>query len=282
MKGGRTSLLYVWILLGILMLPVAAALIISAGAEGTTAQLAGGFWDRLLNRFSEAIQGGQTLEAVLTSLILGILCGGAALVPAALLAACLKLGFKRKRRAMLFWIAIAPLFASYHLKTYAMRMFFAQGGPLQMACQSIGFSVKPLVDTQFGVCLYLVLAAMPFATVIFFILFEGIADQTVLAARNLGAGELRLIKQLLMPVFRKALFTAFCFGFFFVFGDSLAAEVVGGGQPYVIGMWTKKFYERANIETGAAAALLQMLFTAALLMLMGWLLTKTTRDKEQQ
>jgi putative spermidine/putrescine transport system permease protein len=129
----------------------------------------------------------------------------------------------RRLRNLLVVAVLTPLWASYLVKAFAWRTLFAPDGPIGWV--SGGHS------PEYGkVTLVVTLAYMwlPYMVVPVYAGFERVPRSMLEASADLGAGALRTIRSVIMPLVFPAIAAGSIFTFSLTLGDYIAVQIVGG------------------------------------------------------
>lgn len=184
-------------------------------------------------------------------------------------AICLVLGYatayfiwrrpKRWQGALLFLLA-APLLMSYVIRIYAMRGVLGTNGLLNSALTGLGIVDAPLSALLFNltaVKLTLIVILLPFATLPTFVALERIPASLLQASSDLGAGEWRTFRSIVLPLSLPGATVGAMFTFVLASGDFLAPELVGGIDGFTYGRLVfSQFGLAFNWPLGAALSVL--------------------------
>ena len=133
--------------------------------------------------------------------------------------------------AVLFSMLVT-LFGGYLVKIYAWKSILGREGILNQALLGLGLVAEPLdallYSTQ-GVVITLGYFLLPFAVLPIYGSLRAVADVTLEAARDLGAGPSRVLADIVLPQCRAGLLAAVTLAFLISAGDYVTPRFVGGG-----------------------------------------------------
>jgi spermidine/putrescine transport system permease protein len=182
---------------------------------------------------------------------------------------CLVLGYataffvwrrpKRWRGPLLFLLA-APLLMSYVIRIYAMRGVLGTNGILNSLLTGLGVVDAPVTAFLFNltaVKLTLIVILLPFATLPTYVALERIPGSLLQASSDLGAGEWRTFRSVVLPLSLPGATVGAMFTFVLASGDFLAPELVGGIDGFTYGRLVfSQFGLAFNWPLGAALSVL--------------------------
>lgn len=173
---------------------------------------------------------------------------------------------------LIFAVAI-PLMMSYVIKIYSMRGLLGHTGFLNQFLIWIGLIDEPLSVFLFNltaVRMTLVFALVPFSILTTFVGLERIPDATINAARDLGAGPIRIFWTIVLPLSFPSAVVGVMFTFVLSVGDFLAPELVGGVNGLTYGrLIFSQFGIAFNWPLGAALSLVLMVLSFAVIAVAG-------------
>ncbi len=118
------------------------------------------------------------------------------------IAGYLTLGENRRAQAILRWLYRWPLFIPFVVAAQLMRTFLAKNGMLNNALMSLGL-VEPLQAVSLldwrGVVITFVWKQLPFAALLIAGAMAAMDRSMIESARNLGAGRLRILVEIVLP-----------------------------------------------------------------------------------
>lgn len=184
--------------------------------------------------------------------------------------------------AFLF-VAVLTLFGGYLTKIYTWKTILGAQGILNSALLLTGAIDEPITAFLFNpaaIVLTLTHYTLPFAILPIYGSLRGIEDDTVEAARDLGARPARAFADVVLPRARPGLVAAFALTFLFAAGDYMTPLLVGGPHTAMIGLFIQgQFGSRLNAPLGSAMAFVVILMSLAVIALFALALWRLTRDR---
>ena len=163
-------------------------------------------------------------------------------------------------RGPLLFLLAAPLLMSYVIRIYAMRGLLGTNGLLNSLLMGIGVVDAPVTALLFNltaVKLTLIVILLPFATLPTYVALERIPASLLQASSDLGAGEWRTFRSVILPLSLPGAVVGAMFTFVLASGDFLAPELVGGIEGFTYGRLVfSQFGLAFNWPLGAALSVL--------------------------
>ena len=154
-------------------------------------------------------------------------------------------------------ITLTTLFGGYLVKIYAWKSILGTEGVLNRALLGAGLIKEPLgallYSTQ-GVVITLTYFLLPFAVLPIYGSLRAVSDVTIEAARDVGAGPFKVLRDIVLPQCRGGLMTAFTLSFLISVGDYVTPRFVGGGAALMGTFIENQFSIGFNWPLGSAMA----------------------------
>jgi spermidine/putrescine transport system permease protein len=131
----------------------------------------------------------------------------------------------------LLFIALITLFGGYLMKIYAWKTMLGESGAINSALMTVGLIDRPisvLLYSPVAVVITLTHFLLPFAILPIFASLRGITDAEIDSARDLGAGNGKVLKDIVIPRARPGIMAGFSLCFLISVGDYLTPQLVGG------------------------------------------------------
>lgn len=140
------------------------------------------------------------------------------------------LAFKVSPRArrIAFLLLIVPFFTSYLVRIYAWTFILADDGPINYLLRGVGLPGLEMQGTLAAMEIGYLTAFFPLVALILLISLINVDRNLIEAANNLGAGRFRSIVEVVIPVARIGIVSAFSFAFMLAFGDYVSPSFLGG------------------------------------------------------
>lgn len=184
--------------------------------------------------------------------------------------------FKLGRFANLFlFLTLITLFGGYLVKIYAWKSILGTDGVLNKALLLLGIIEAPLGALLYsanGVVITLTYFLLPFAVLPIYGSLRSLKDVTIEAARDLGAGPISVMRDVVLPQCQGGLLTAFTLSFLISAGDYVTPRFVGGGAALIGTFIENQFTIAFNWPLGSALAFTTMAATLAVVAAVRFLL----------
>jgi spermidine/putrescine transport system permease protein len=211
---------------------------------------------------------------VLQPLYLGIIAKSLALAALATLI-CLVVGFPvalaisfaqpRLKTALLLGVML-PFWTNLLIRTYALIALLRDEGLINQglvrAFGWAGFEPLPMMNSNFAVLVGLVYVHLPFTVLPLYAALDRLDRSLLEASLDLGAGHLRTIWNIVLPLAAPGIASAVLLTFIPVLGSYLAPDLLGGPDSQMIANVIERQFKRANDwPFGAALAFMLMYLT---------------------
>ena len=172
-----------------------------------------------------------------------------------------------RARVALFLLVLFPFWTSFIVRTYAWTNILGPEGYVANLSSQLGHRIV-LLGTYWGILIGMVAAYLPIMTLPVFVALSRVPDQLLDAARDLGAGEWRILRTILIP----GAAPGFAAGALLVgipaAGEYVVPAVLGAGKVTLVGgLLADELQNTGNYPLGAALTV--GLIVLMLLMLVG-------------
>ena len=103
---------------------------------------------------------------------------------------------------------------------------------------------------------------IPFATMLLAASMSKINDSTIEAARDAGAGKLRILKDMIFPLTYRDMFVAATFVFMSNISSFTTPYLMDGNHPQMLGIDLYNQFNNMHYELAAALSVIMFLFSA--------------------
>jgi ABC-type spermidine/putrescine transport system permease subunit I len=142
-----------------------------------------------------------------------------------------------KATAILQFVSVVPLFIPVVIASFALWTFWGDRGFANSLGALIGLPHDFIFSaTLEGVVLAEVWVSLPFAVLLLRAGLAGMSDRSLDAARDAGAGPLRVARQIVLPQLRTELTVVFCFTAVGVLGSFTVPYIIGPAKPLLLGV----------------------------------------------
>lgn len=188
-----------------------------------------------LDNFSKAFEL-YTDDIVFTLVIVSISSLAVGAIAAAI-GGYLVLGENPRAVAALRWLYRWPLFIPFIVAAQCMRTFLAKNGMMDNCLDALGLidvsSATGLLDWR-GIIVTFVWKQTPFVTLLLAGAMASLDRATIEAARNLGAGRLRILLEIVLPQVAGTLVVGLVLSFVTMLSVLSVPIMVSGGSPTMI------------------------------------------------
>lgn len=184
------------------------------------------------------------------------------------------------RRGLLLAVALLPLFTNVIARLYGWQILLANRGPVNRLLEILGLVDEPLrLNYSFvGATIGLTYVAAPYFTLIYFSALSGVDHQLVLAARTLGAGRLRAVAGVVLPLSAYGLATGIAVAFAWGMGAYAETVTLGSSQEWGLGYeaWRQHTLAR-NWPFSSVLSEAIVVATLALVVVAAWATVRAVR-----
>ena len=185
----------------------------------------------------------------------------AMLLALATVAACAPLGFaislvivqaRPRRRVALFGLVLFPFWTSFIVRTYAWTNILGPRGYIANLTADLGHRVT-LLGTDWGILIGMVAAYLPIMTLPIYVALSRVPGDLLAAARDLGAGEWRIMRTLLIPGAAPGLAAGALLVGIPASGEYVVPAVLGAGKVTLVGgLLSQELQDNGNYPLGSA------------------------------
>ena len=165
----------------------------------------------------------------------------------------------KRFQQLLVILAVLPLWTSYLIRTFAWIPVLSRRGLINETLLQAGLIREPLgwlLYSQFAVVLVLVGVYVPYMILPCYAVLERLDERLLEAAKDLGAGPIRRLRHIILPLSAPGLAVGCLFVFVLAMGSYVTPALVGGTSGTLIGQQiTVQFLQLANQPLGSAMAL---------------------------
>ena len=177
-------------------------------------------------------------------------------------------------KLVLVALVVVPFWTSFLIRTYAwMTLLGANGVPRMLGW--IGVEDVQLLNTPFAVSLGIVYNYLPLMVLPIYVSLERLDRSLLEASRDLGAGPLGTLRQVVLPLAAPGILSGIVLVFIPVMGEYLIPILLGGGKTYFLGnALADLFLQSRNWPFGSALA---TVFVAGMMVLVAGYLAVSRR-----
>ena len=190
---------------------------------------------------------------------------------------CLLLGYpfawliskaKVRWQPLLMMLLILPFWTNSLVRTYALKLLFANNGLINKTLLAIGVIDAPIdiLYTQGAVIAGLTYLLFPFMVLPLYAVFTDLRNDMLLASQDLGASKTQTFWHVVLPLTTPGIISGVLLVLLPAMGMFYVADILGGSRNLLVGNIIKnQFLDARDWPFGAAASVLLTLAMAVLL-----------------
>ncbi|MEZ7518101.1 spermidine/putrescine ABC transporter permease PotB [Psychrobacter sp. NPDC078370] len=190
---------------------------------------------------------------------------------------CLLLGYpfawliskaKVRWQPLLMLLLILPFWTNSLVRTYALKLLFANNGLINKTLLAIGVIDAPIdiLYTQGAVIAGLTYLLFPFMVLPLYAVFTDLRNDMLLASQDLGASRTQTFWHVVLPLTTPGIISGVLLVLLPAMGMFYVADILGGSRNLLVGNIIKnQFLDARDWPFGAAASVLLTLAMAVLL-----------------
>ena len=164
-------------------------------------------------------------------------------------------------------IAITPLFLGEVVRTYSWIIVLGNSGFLNSLLLALGVISKPIQFTQTGVVVALVHVTMPIMVLMLATALSHISPDYEKAATSLGAGPIRALLTVTIPLSIPGIVSSLTTAFAWTFSAFATPQLIGGGRVSTVATMVYQLgFSSMNFPFAAALSIAGLILTILLLM----------------
>ena len=191
---------------------------------------------------------------------------------------CLLLGYpfawliakaKTRWQPLLMMLLILPFWTNSLVRTYALKLLFANNGLINKSLLAIGLIDAPIdiLYTQVAVIAGLTYLLFPFMVLPLYAVFTDLRNDMLLASQDLGASKTQTFWHIILPLTTPGIISGVLLVLLPAMGMFYVADILGGSRNLLVGNIIKnQFLDARDWPFGAAASVLLTLAMAVLLL----------------
>ncbi|MGO2996900.1 MAG: spermidine/putrescine ABC transporter permease PotB [Moraxellaceae bacterium] len=191
---------------------------------------------------------------------------------------CLLLGYpfawiiskvKVRWQPLLMLLLILPFWTNSLVRTYALKLLFANNGLINKSLLAIGVIDAPIdiLYTQGAVIAGLTYLLFPFMVLPLYAVFTDLRNDMLLASQDLGASKTQIFWHVVLPLTTPGIISGVLLVLLPAMGMFYVADILGGSRNLLVGNIIKnQFLDARDWPFGAAASVLLTVAMAVLLL----------------
>jgi spermidine/putrescine transport system permease protein len=168
----------------------------------------------------------------------------------------------RRGQNLVLMLTLILLFAGYIVKVYTWRIILGRYGVLNTFLQATGLIHQPLgvlLFSKLAVFIVVTYLSLPVSILILVGAMQNVDAALIENARDLGAGGVRAVWKVLVPLAMTGVVASLAYGFVAIAGDYITPQLVGGPSGQMIGVAIFDQFVNAGNEPGGSVLTLLML-----------------------
>ena len=166
------------------------------------------------------------------------------------------------RQKIMLMLVMLPMWMNFLLRTYAWMTLLERSGLINRVLGLVGLGPFQMINTPGAVVLGMVYNYLPFMITPLYSVMTKIDGRTIEAAQDLGAGNLRVMTRVVIPLSVPGVVSGITMVFVPAVSTFIISRMLGGGTNMLIGdLIDLQFLGNAyNPNLGAAMSLVLMVF----------------------
>ena len=168
----------------------------------------------------------------------------------------------RRGQSTILLLIMISLFAGYIVKIYAWTTILGTYGLINTALKQVGLISHPLgvlLFSKIAVLIVVTYLSIPVSTLILVGSMQNVDRGLLENARDLGAGGVRTITSVLVPLSSTGIVASLAYGFVVISGDYITPQLVGGTTGQMIGVpISDQFLNIGDQPLGSALSFLML------------------------
>jgi spermidine/putrescine transport system permease protein len=160
------------------------------------------------------------------------------------------------RRMLLLFVVTVPFWTNLLVRNYAWILMLKNGGVLDWVAHHLGATVSlDLLYTPTATLIGLVYSFLPYMILPIYVSMEKIDRRYIEAAFDLGAGRLRVVRRIILPLAMPGVVGGLILVFIPGLGAFVSPELLGGAKSMMVGsLIQQQFGSARNWPFGSALA----------------------------
>lgn len=206
-----------------------------------------------------AITQKEYYNALILSVVLAVICTIICLLLAYPLALILR-SMHMKKSSFIVFVFIMPMWMNFLLRTYAWQAILDINGVLDHLIRYLHLPYFNIINTSEAIVLGMVYDFLPFMVLPIYNVLVKIDDNTINAARDLGADYVQTLRKVIIPLSYPGIASGIIMVFVPALTTFVISDILGGGKLLLIGNLVENKVKADNLNLGAGLSLILMIF----------------------
>lgn len=177
--------------------------------------------------------------------------------------------FHFKHQSFVVFIFILPMWMNFMLRILAWRLLLSNNGIVNLFLSSIGLSSIKILNTPTAVVFGMVYDFLPFMILPIYNSMARIKQDTIDAARDLGANNTIIFFKIILPLTLSGIISGIIMVFVPALTSFVISDLLGGGKVLLIGnVIEQEFMQGTNWSLGSGLSVVLMVFVIASMAIM--------------
>lgn len=198
-------------------------------------------------------------NALLLSILLAVICTVICLMLAYPLALILR-SLHMKKSSFIVFVFIMPMWMNFLLRTYAWQAILDINGVLDHFLKATNLPYFNIINTPQAIVLGMVYDFLPFMVLPIYNVVTKIDENTINAARDLGADYFQTLRKVIIPLSVPGIASGIIMVFVPALTTFVISDILGGGKLLLIGNLVENKVKADNVNLGAGLSLVLMIF----------------------
>jgi spermidine/putrescine transport system permease protein len=198
-------------------------------------------------------------NALIMSVVLAVICTVICLLISYPLALILR-NMHMKKSSFIVFLFIMPMWMNFLLRTYAWQAILDINGVLDHLIKFLHLPYFNIINTPSAVVLGMVYDFLPFMVLPIYNVLVKIDDNTINAARDLGANYWHTLRKIIIPLSLPGIVSGVIMVFVPALTTFVISDILGGGKLLLIGNIVENKVKADNLNMGAGLSLILMIF----------------------
>ena len=198
-------------------------------------------------------------KALILSILLSVVSTLICLIMAFPLALTLK-GRKLSRGSFVLFVFILPMWMNFLLRTLAWLSLLERNGIINTILKFLHLPTQNIINTPAAIVLGMVYNYLPFMVLPIYNVLEKIDDNTINAARDLGANTMQTLTKVIIPLSIPGIVSGITMVFVPALTTFVISNILGGSKVLLIGnVIEQEFTKGSNWNLGSGLSLIMMI-----------------------
>lgn len=206
-----------------------------------------------------AITQKEYYNALILSVVLAVICTLICLLIAYPLALILR-SMHMKKSSFIVFVFIMPMWMNFLLRTYAWQAILDINGVLDHLIRYLHLPYFNIINKPEAIVLGMVYDFLPFMVLPIYNVLVKIDDNTINAARDLGADYVQTLRKVIIPLSYPGIASGIIMVFVPALTTFVISDILGGGKLLLIGNLVENKVKADNLNLGAGLSLILMIF----------------------